>query len=287
MKGANILSHVSINLDPTHEFKNELLKIQNTFYLDIAVEALNKVPNYFWFVPASASGKYHPKSSLGMGGLVRHVKSVFWIAEELLAHPLYAPFNEDEKDEIRVAVLLHDACKQGIENEGTSTLAEHPLLVRDHLMPDAIPMGRTTDVWSTDDIKLAGAWFRICDLIETHMGIWTKDKQGNEILDVPKTKAQLFVHMCDFLASRKIIEVDVTARDEQNGYANRPDKDAWKNDPVTEGQINYIKKLYVMVSEKGLYYPPIEITDTNGKIIFTKGLATDTIDAMKQLLGIK
>jgi hypothetical protein len=279
--------NVSINIDPTHEFKSELLKIQNTFYLNIAVEALQKVPHYFWFVPASSSGKYHPKSSLGMGGLVRHVKSVFWIAEELLAHSLYAPFSDDEKDEIRVAILLHDACKQGTENDGSHTVIEHPLLVREALQPDSVPWTEHTDTWTREQLHIAGAWFAICDLIETHMGIWTKDKEGREVLDVPKTKAQLFVHQCDYLASRKIIEVDVTPREAQQGYGSKGDKEAWRSDPITQGQIDYIKKLYVMVSEKGLYYPPIHITDTNGKIIFTKGLAGDTINALKDLLGMK
>lgn len=281
------MSNVSFNVDPTHEFKNELLCIQNTFYLDIAVEALSRVPSYFWFVPASASGKYHPKSSLGMGGLVRHVKSVFWIGEELLAHPLYAPFTDDEKDEIRVAILLHDACKQGTEDDGSHTVTEHPLLVRDHLMPVDIPIKRGTDTWSNYELRLATAWFQICALIETHMGIWTKDKEGKEVLDVPKTKAQLFVHQCDFLASRKIIEVDVTPREAQAGYGSKGDKEAWKNDPATQGQVDYIKKLYVMVHERGLYYPPLTITDASGKMVLTKGIAGDTITALKDLLGMK
>lgn len=37
------------------------------------------------------------------------------------------------------------------------------------------------------------------------MGPWTTDYQGNEILEKPKTKYQNFVHMCDYLASRKAI----------------------------------------------------------------------------------
>jgi hypothetical protein len=269
---------VNINIDPTHEFRNELLKITNPFYLNIAHAALQQVPHYFWFVPASSSGKYHPKSSLGMGGLVRHVKSVFWIAEELLAHPLYAPFTEDEKDEIRVAILLHDACKQGVEDDGSHTVTEHPLLVREALRPEPEHPFEVEPVWL--------AWSRICDLIETHMGIWTRDKEGKEVLDVPKTKAQLFVHQCDFLASRKIIEVEVTQRDEQAGYGSKS-KDDWKDGIASEKQVEYIRKLYVMVHEKGLYYPPLTVTDANGKMVLTKGIAGDTINALKDLLGMK
>ena len=45
----------------------------------------------------------------------------------------------------------------------------------------------------------------ICDAIKTHMGVWTTDYNGVEVLEKPKTKYQNFVHLCDFLASRKCI----------------------------------------------------------------------------------
>lgn len=281
------MSHINFNVDPTHEFKAELLKIQDTFYLDIAVSALNKVPDYFWFVPASSSGKYHPKSSLGMGGLVRHVKSVFWIAEELLAHPLYAPFTDTEKDEIRVACLLHDCCKQGTEKDGSHTVTEHPLLVRDALDPFTEVLYDASTEGMARYTKDTEAWNHICDLIETHMGIWTKDKEGKEVLDVPKTNGQLFVHMCDFLASRKIIEVDVTPREAQSGYNSKSTEPTWKSEPATDGQVDYIRKLYVMASQRNITHPGIRITDENGKRVITKGIATDTINELKAKLGMQ
>ena len=42
-------------------------------------------------------------------------------------------------------------------------------------------------------------------VISSHMGVWNKDFDGNEVLPKPKTKYQNFVHMCDYLASRKSI----------------------------------------------------------------------------------
>ena len=50
----------------------------------------------------------------------------------------------------------------------------------------------------------------LCDVIASHMGVWNKDFDGNEVLPIPKTKYQNFVHMCDYLASRKsiILEFD-------------------------------------------------------------------------------
>ena len=40
------------------------------------------------------------------------------------------------------------------------------------------------------------------------MGAWNKDFDGNEVLPIPRTKYQSFVHMCDYLASRKFINVE-------------------------------------------------------------------------------
>ena len=54
----------------------------------------------------------------------------------------------------------------------------------------------------------------LCDVIKTHMGPWTKDYNGVEVLERPKTKYQNFVHMCDFLASRKCILVPFNDNDE-------------------------------------------------------------------------
>ena len=45
----------------------------------------------------------------------------------------------------------------------------------------------------------------ICDAIKTHMGPFTTDYHGVEVLEKPKTKYQNFVHLCDYLASRKCI----------------------------------------------------------------------------------
>ena len=47
----------------------------------------------------------------------------------------------------------------------------------------------------------------VCDAIITHMGPWTKNYKGEEVLSPPTTKYQRFVHMCDYLASRKFLDI--------------------------------------------------------------------------------
>ena len=45
------------------------------------------------------------------------------------------------------------------------------------------------------------------EVIKTHMGPWNVDYNGNEVLEKPQNKYQTFVHMCDYLASRKCLLV--------------------------------------------------------------------------------
>ena len=47
----------------------------------------------------------------------------------------------------------------------------------------------------------------VCRCIETHMGPWTTNYKGEEVLEEPKDKYQRFVHLCDYLASRKFLDV--------------------------------------------------------------------------------
>ena len=77
------------SVNPMTEFKAEFSYIEGDLYKEIFLRAMQFIPEYFWVVPASTSGRHHPKTSLGVGGLLRHTKSAFRVAQELLAHPLY------------------------------------------------------------------------------------------------------------------------------------------------------------------------------------------------------
>ena len=50
---------------------------------------------------------------------------------------------------------------------------------------------------------------KVCSMIESHMGEWTYDNYlKKEVLPRPRTAEQRFVHMCDYLASRKFLDVE-------------------------------------------------------------------------------
>ena len=46
------------------------------------------------------------------------------------------------------------------------------------------------------------------------MGPWNTNYKGNEVLPKPKTKYENFVHMCDYLASRKYLNIKFDNNDD-------------------------------------------------------------------------
>lgn len=177
-------------------FKKEFSLIRDKKLRDLVIEYMeNYAPDYFYTIPASSSGKYHPKYTLGEGGLVRHTKACVAIAEDLLALEQYETF---EHDEIISALLVHDTFKQGLDSTG-HTVFEHPIysakaftLFAKEYHPDMI-----------------GVAIRVSKLVITHMGQWYTSKYAKVKLPKPQTAEEKFVHMCDYLASRKDITVDV------------------------------------------------------------------------------
>ena len=180
-------------------FKTELYQIESVVLRKLLIRVLNVVPEYFWEIPASSTGKHHPIFALGKGGLVRHTKACVKIATELFRNDTVQNFTQEEKDLIIVALILHDTMKNGVNNKG-NTVTEHPLLVRK--LFDWVDMSEDDRVFKD----------KVISLIETHMGSWNIDyKTKEEVLPKPSVKIQRFVHLCDYLASRKCLEVNFDA----------------------------------------------------------------------------
>jgi hypothetical protein len=182
-------------------FEKELMLIKNPTIKNIAEQGVALLPEYFYKVPASSTGKYHPSYALGDGGLYRHVQASVGIAIDLFR--IYE-FTPDERDLIVASLILHDGWKQGLNGTGNSTHA-HPLVASQELKEKVIA--------DTEGAKEFLAI--ICDNIETHMGQWTTSKWDKTILPSPQPGIQFFVHECDYIASRKDIEFNFSV---QNNY---------------------------------------------------------------------
>lgn len=177
-------------------FTQEIGYIRNEKIKNSLIYMIEKLPDYFFLVPAASTGKYHPSYAQGEGGLLRHSKAAFRIGYELLSNPIIGDkYTSDEKDLMLMGLLIHDGLKLGKE-ENKYTQFNHPILMANYMEEEKENLELTDD-----ERKL------VCDVIKTHMGPWTTDYQGNEVLEKPKTKFQNFVHMCDYLASRKCILV--------------------------------------------------------------------------------
>lgn len=177
-------------------FEVELTYLKSDRIKKACLAMTKLLPDYFYEVPASSTGKYHPSYSLGEGGLLRHSKAAMRIGYELLQDPSIGDkYTDDEKDLMLMALLIHDGLKSGNPQE-KYTRFDHPILMADYLMDCEEELGL-----EVEEIEFLG------DVIKTHMGVWTTDYNGNEILEKPKTKYQNFVHMCDYLASRKCLLV--------------------------------------------------------------------------------
>ncbi len=185
-------------MDKTNCFKKEINYIKDNNLKDDLKKLIKLLPDYFFEIPASSTGKYHPKFALGEGGLVRHTKVAVRIAYELLNNnTIGCKFTDRDKDLIIMALTLHDGLKNGLEHD-KYTKFDHPLLISKYIMEnkDKLKM-------DIDDLR------KMCSMIESHMGEWTYDNyKKKEVLPKPKTAEQRFVHMCDFLASKKFLDVE-------------------------------------------------------------------------------
>ena len=178
-------------------FKTEINYVRDNALREDLKVLIGLLPDYFFEVPASSTGKYHPAFSLGDGGLVRHTKAAVRIANELLNNnTVGSKFSLHDKDLIIIALTLHDGVKSGMEHS-QYTKFDHPLLASKLIMEnkDKVSM-------DVDDLR------KVCSMIESHMGEWTYDNyHKKEVLPKPRTAEQRFVHMCDFLASRKFLDI--------------------------------------------------------------------------------
>lgn len=184
-------------MDKVKIFEDELNLIKNKEIRSFVEEFLKQVPDYFFITAASSTGKYHPQYALGDGGLVRHTKAATRIAYELFRVNFFK-YNETEQDIILASLILHDTYKHGL-NGSRYTVTEHPTIAANEILNFESNLN--------SEYKQ-----RIASNIASHMGQWNFDyKTKKEVLPLPKTGMQNFVHMCDYLASRKCLEFNFDA----------------------------------------------------------------------------
>lgn len=164
-------------------FKNELDLIKDIQIKDLIVKILSMAPKYFWRIPSSSSGKWHPSDEDKVGGKVLHTKRSVYIAYHLARMD---ELKELEKDLLIGAMIVHDICCQGSEDEALSTtMPEHGLLVQK----------------KTKSLQDSPYYAAIMAIVQTHMGHWGPVK--------PEKKLEKLAHIADYISSRKAAKIDI------------------------------------------------------------------------------
>ena len=172
-----------------------LATIVNEDIREFATVLVEGLPNYIWEVGASSTGKYHPAYSLGVGGLMRHQIAVVRFLNYFFELEQYnTKFTSREMDLMRVAGLVHDGRKSGEQTDyqrSKFTKFDHPLQMANVI--------RSYDgqYLNHDELEF------IAHCIESHMGQWSTDRKSSVVLPKPIDEYQHFVHLADYLASRK------------------------------------------------------------------------------------
>ena len=77
-------------------FNKEYNYIKDTNKRNDLILLVSGLPDYFFEIPASSTGKYHPEFAATEHGLVKHTKVATRIAYELLNNPGLDNFTDSE-----------------------------------------------------------------------------------------------------------------------------------------------------------------------------------------------
>lgn len=173
---------------------------------EFAEVLLDGLPDYIWHVGASSTGKYHPAYSLGEMGLMRHQVAATRFLNFFFELEQYnTKFTDREMDLMRVAMLTHDGRKSGEQadyEKSKFTRFDHPIQMANVI--------RSYDgkYLSHDELE----FMAIC--IESHMGQWSTDRKSSVVLPKPMNVFQEFIHLADYLASRKDLTMSFDASEQ-------------------------------------------------------------------------
>lgn len=192
-------------------FEKEINYIVNPTLQNIVRDTLDRSPECIQVIPASSSGKYHPTYSLGEGGLSRHIKAAVGIAHSMMETDIFKNIIKDDlkddisiyKDVVYAALILHD-CEKPDNSDGHKTRFNHPILAANSFKEVSRNYINNENMAY---MRLIVPLVHGC--IASHMGQWnTAPYAKGVVLPEPKTGLETFVHMCDYLASRKFLLFD-------------------------------------------------------------------------------
>lgn len=178
-------------------------EIKDTNLQSIAMEAFDKLPDYFFTKPASSTGKYHPAFSNKDGGLVLHTLYALEVWKYLYKG-FKKQLNYTHAYECGIiAVMFHDALKYGDpeENRQYSTKT-HPEDAADWMCKIINNYVDSINNIFVRDALLVTCIEYILKPIEHHQGPWSNH-------GAPETLMQQLVFIADYVASQPTFEKEV------------------------------------------------------------------------------
>ena len=196
--------------EATVVFREELDLIKNPVIRDFVIDVIDTMaPDYFWKIAASTSGRYHPKISLGEGGLIRHTKLAVWWSAELMRTE---DWHQDEHDVVIAALILHDLKKNGDKLVDGRATVKNCVNIHGTVLADEIRMRKFPPGMAVPHVIDA-----VLDGIAYHMGRWTCPDWKTSpprSRDWQIGRMRRTVHLADYCASRR---VDVKTQELQRG----------------------------------------------------------------------
>lgn len=213
-------------------FEKEINYIQNDILKTIVKDTLDESPECIQTIPASSSKRYHPEyavvvghvnedGSVYEGGLMRHVKAAVGIAHSMIETDIFkgvALSANASREDVDIyadvayaALILHD-CVKPDDTEKHGTRFDHPLLAA-KLFKEIAAKYITKD--NLEYMKTVIPLVHSC--IASHMGQWNSAPYAKGIvLPTPQSGIERFVHLCDYLASRKFLIFDFDVYNKTN-----------------------------------------------------------------------
>jgi 23S rRNA maturation-related 3'-5' exoribonuclease YhaM len=174
----------------TYRFDKEISIIQNPTIKRLVVECIKHAPDYFWTIPSSSTGKYHPDDENTIGGCVLHTMRCVAVAD-VLATSYNLP--RDEWDCLLAAAIMHDFCKNGYPDDSGHTVSGHGSLFV-HVLERVVKRSAI----ATNPMVSS-----IAKMIANHMGRF----------DIPYSigddKLSTLLHLADMICSRSNVLVKV------------------------------------------------------------------------------
>lgn len=158
---------------------SEIESIPNKEVRLLTQEVFKSVPKYFFTLPASSSGKYHPPKERAAYGLIYHTKEVC-----RMGTIIYGSYIGVDLSQVLSAILLHDVARYGLGRAHSSySLTNHPDLAADLVLNKANGL----DIQDSYVVSISNA-------VRSHMGRWGR---------VPcKCDLDWIVHLADCVASK-------------------------------------------------------------------------------------